>query len=64
MKLTPKQAYAIMRLSEWFRVEPEKLIHAMLDYQLDYLEKVKSMSAVEQQLIKKYKLAQRFKLLD
>jgi len=63
MKLTGKQAMQIVRISKWFGCDPEKLIHAMLDYQLDYLEKIMGMSAVEKQLIKKYHVAQRFKLL-
>jgi len=64
MKLTKKQAVAIARLAQWFKCEPEHLIHAMLDYQIEYLQKVEAMTAIERQIIKKYQLAARFKLLD
>jgi len=64
MRLTGKQSLLIVKISRFFKCEPDDLIHAILDYELEYLDKVRSMSAIEKQIIKKYKIAQRFKLLD
>jgi len=64
MKLTSQEATELVKLAKWFNVEPEKLIHKILQDQIVYLRKVQYECSKKECPSGKYAIAQRLKLLD
>lgn len=64
MKLTQTEYKEIMAISKWFNVEPDTLIHKILQDQIAYIREVQYQCAKAECPTRKYELAQRLKLLD
>lgn len=64
MKLTKHEFKEIIALSAWFNVQPDKLIHKILQDQLQYIRSIQYECAKDECSRKKYELAQRLSLLD
>ena len=64
MKLTKQEFTELLALSKWFNVEPDHLIHKILQDQIMYLRKVQYECCKKECPQGKYALAQRLKLLD
>lgn len=64
MKLSPQEATELVKLAKWFNVDPEKLIHKILQDQITYLRKVQYECSKKECVQGKYAIAQRLKLLD
>jgi len=64
MKLNGQEATDLIKLAKWFNVDPEHLIHKILQDQITYLRKVQYECSKKECSAGKYAMAQRLKLLD
>lgn len=64
MRLTKHEYKEIMAISRWLNVDPEHLIHKILEDQIRYIREVQYDCSKKECPTRKYELAQRLRLLD
>ena len=64
MKLTYQEVKELQNVSKWLGVDPEHLLHKIIQHQLTYCSEVRLECSQDNCTAKKYQLAQSLRLLD